>query len=763
MDDEDDNSRNTASEGRKRPRSRNDDAPSSACDQCRYRKIKCDRLQPKCSSCRKTDIACTSSGTVKRVNQTKQLRDDFTTVLERLDGVDQTLSALTKITEQLAARTFSSNSNTSPPTSSLSQPTQISGNDEGSAILPSAQRDRPGRVAEDGCRHETIRLSQGGERIYSYPAAIPLLISLSKQLSQVLVEHGSEQDGSVDAIVKDPALRIALRRQLQNFPFPRCQQPVVASDHKPMTTPPRFLVDLFVNNFLRNINIRFPIFDETLLYRAIDSYYSGESSGDSGAWTSIFNNIVLLGLGLEVQVVEATQSNTRNMNNDLLPSFLQNCDRALANLDSFTCPSIINVQALIVLALTSKQFYGNIMFERICQTACQVGLTLGLHRSRTSEDDAGHEQTEWERLFRVLYALDKQRAFMSGQTCDLHLFDSDLTLSSISDNELPSRRLNNAFDHMMEIWEEIYLSLYSSRANTAGEAYRVRQARRMTQLVDEWNQQNHELIAATLPEDIAGLANVQLELNYCYHVTQVLCLRHDRRDEPAQHQMRNHARICLRLISEAGSPSLTTASLALLDRMLGNYPVVAFVELVAFYFNTLAKGEVPEPELEADLEILWAICRYLQALHNPSFQATYYPRLRDGLTWALENIEIMKTKPVGQSQGPLDYIDISPLDLRCPNSFFIPATTSSPEGNPISTSSPANITREPSNIPLMRLPEDGRIALGQSTIDLTSFDFCTTAPPSTSLDGPGLQSYSVPSHSEYNPTSDLFQLFTTEE
>lgn len=315
------------------------------------------------------------------------------------------------------------------------------------------------------------------------------------------------------------------------------------------------------------------------------------------------------------------------------------------------------------------------MFERICQTACQVGLTLGLHRSRTSEDDASHRQTEWERLFRVLYALDKQRAFMSGQTCDIHLFDSDLTLGSINDNELPSRRLNNAFDHMMEIWEEVYLSLYSSRANTAGEAYRVRQARRMTQLVDEWNQQNHELITAIFPENTAELANIQLELKYCYHVTQVLCLRHDRQDELAQHQMRDHARICLRLVSEVGSPSLTTTSLALLDRMLGNYPVVAFIELVAFYFNTLAKGEAPEPELEADLEILWAVCRYLQALHNPSFQTTYYPRLRDGLAWALENIEIMKTKPGGQSQGPLDYIDISPLDLRCPHSFFIPDTT----------------------------------------------------------------------------------------
>ncbi|KAI8956897.1 hypothetical protein F5Y11DRAFT_361305 [Daldinia sp. FL1419] len=744
---DDDNTSNTVPEGRKRPRSRQDDAPSAACDQCRYRKIKCDRLQPECSSCRKTGIPCTSSGTVKRVNQTKQLqvfssfrhlpalgRDDFSTVLERLDGVDQTLSALTKLTEQLAARSFTPNVNPSPRTPSLIRPVQTSSSDDGSAILPSAHKNRPERVTEDGCRHETIRLDQGGERVYSYPAAIPLLISLSKQLDQALVEGEGRQDGNVDALIKDPALRIALRRQLENFPFPRCQQPVITSDHNPITTPPRFLVDLFVNSFLHNINIRYPIFDEALLLRAINTYFSGELSSDSNAWSLIFNNIVLLGLGLEVQVAEAIQSNTRSMNNDLLPSFLQNCDRALADLDSFARPSIVNVQALLTLTLASKQFYGNIMFERICQIACQVGLTLGLHRSVTGNEDAGSTQTERERLFRVLYTLDKQRAFISGQTCDIHLFDSDLALSPIDENEQPGRRLNSAFNSMMELWEEVYLSLYSSRANAVGETCRVRQARRMTQLVDEWDQQNHELMVTKFPGSMEDISNVQLELKYCYHVTHVLCLRHDRQNNLAQQQMRDHARVCLGLISEAGSSPLTTANLALLDRLLGNYPVVAFIELVAFYYNTLVKGEVTNPEFEADLEALWAVCRHLQTLHNPSSQATYYPRLRDGLSWALENVVIMKTKPGDQSQGSLDYIDISPLDL-------------------LSTVSPTN----------HQLPGNDSLEPGQSTIDFSGFEFYTSTPPSTSLDGPESRRCSARNNPEYNITPDLFQLFTTEK
>lgn len=47
--------------------------PTSACDQCRARKIRCNRQQPSCRNCVKVASECTFSGRPKRVNHTRKL------------------------------------------------------------------------------------------------------------------------------------------------------------------------------------------------------------------------------------------------------------------------------------------------------------------------------------------------------------------------------------------------------------------------------------------------------------------------------------------------------------------------------------------------------------------------------------------------------------------------------------------------------------------------------------------------------------------
>lgn len=44
-----------------------------ACDECRIRKVRCNKEYPKCSSCRKSNLACGFSNKGKRVNHTKKL------------------------------------------------------------------------------------------------------------------------------------------------------------------------------------------------------------------------------------------------------------------------------------------------------------------------------------------------------------------------------------------------------------------------------------------------------------------------------------------------------------------------------------------------------------------------------------------------------------------------------------------------------------------------------------------------------------------
>jgi hypothetical protein len=44
-----------------------------ACNECHIRKVRCNKEYPKCSSCRKSNLACGFSNKGKRVNHTKKL------------------------------------------------------------------------------------------------------------------------------------------------------------------------------------------------------------------------------------------------------------------------------------------------------------------------------------------------------------------------------------------------------------------------------------------------------------------------------------------------------------------------------------------------------------------------------------------------------------------------------------------------------------------------------------------------------------------
>ncbi|KAK3332937.1 hypothetical protein B0T19DRAFT_439739 [Cercophora scortea] len=738
--------------------SNNSNLSSAACDQCRLRKIRCDRQQPECSNCSKAGIACNQTRNFKRVNHTKQLRDDFSNLLYRLDDIHDTLGTLTKLTKQ-----FSDRSNQAPypqPTQSRagsgshfgsgshlgshsspkdsgdhpdSFPTPVSDQRPGSRpkspaglstsdgwpslVLPSSMSqlelesrlDGPAQSPQEHLVPDRVELENGGERTYKYPAAMTLLKSLSKKLAGSYLISDLEVNANEDRAGSDhvtATTRAMILGQLQTCPFQgKCLSPDISSDNRPIVAPPQMIARLFVDGFLRNINSRIPIFEEQGLRNALDLYYSGASHAPSSLastppsalpvgehesdnpWAIIFNNIALLELGLETHVTSwqgslaGSSSMTSLLTEDLTSSFLRNCDRALADLTPYSRPCLLHVQALLTLALAAQEFYGNVLFEKVLQTACRVSRLLGLHISKGHEGTSG-DTKERERVFRVLYGMDKQRVFLTGDPCDLYHFDSDLELwkTRTDETESPNKRLISAFDDMMVVWEEIYLKLYSVRAIAAGPAYLSSQVSSLMQLLTKWNQHHPGVMDPSLAHpsfmdnmggpgtnhnlggyDADDVLTAQFELRYCYHVTYVLILRSDqKKDERGQMQLRRHARTCLQLIVEMGNmlgdgnlpvPSrIAKARLAALSRVLGTYPMVAIMELISYrldecipnrpasqHSSQSVQGEMQD--IEADIDLLLTIPRFLQGLQHADRPNTYINRLRLGLGWAVQVLD----------------------------------------------------------------------------------------------------------------------------
>ncbi|KAI3331983.1 hypothetical protein HD806DRAFT_176173 [Xylariaceae sp. AK1471] len=661
---------------RKRPRASNDredqnDPPPAACDQCRLRKVRCDRLQPECSNCRKGGIECNSSYTLKRVNHMKQLRDDFSDVIKQLSDVGHTLGVLTEITRQITARPCSHAIHPSYPphsnyTSHDALPLSASG------LLDFVQHPSqddcyasPDSQAVNKPISEIIELDHGGERLYSYPAPFVLIKSLLHQANGLLGDSDQQgkdhESGKIQGArgLQDPAARVTLRRKLDSFPFNLPYREFVASsDMSPITAPPHPIVNLFVDGYLRNINTRTPIFNDAMLHHAIDAYYSDKQLQDSGAHALIINNIILLELSLVIQTARASRS-TRVTNDDILPSFLRNCDRAIGNLDAFMAPSIVNLQALMTLTLVAQEFYSNATAERVCQAACQVGRLMGIHRSKDRRQSEGADITEARgRLFRILYAMDKERIFMTGQPCDLHLFDSDHHIGPNRNHPDNDHPISDAFDQLMIIWEEIYLNLYSSRAASASTETRVPQVRFVTNSMARFTQTHAELLSSSSTNNTADTDLLRIELLYGYQVSQILVLRCDQNNEQSLSEMRGLARSSLKLILEVGKPPLTTARFALLARMFRRYPMVAFVELAAFHLtNCTTKDEFDATAL-ADVSLLRGICDQLRTLQFDNPTHIFYARLSEGLVWALETLEALAEiiiRPSPTPQGPVGF------------------------------------------------------------------------------------------------------------
>lgn len=666
-------------------------------------------------------------------------RNEFSNVLYRLDDIDQTLGMLTRLTKDLSDRPWPSSSHPHltvsdrhisehtepqehPDRPSVSLPGQQypgPAKDESQSpvlLLPSTQHvanlgrpplDTPlnrNSPHEGNVYTDTVELQYGGERTYKYPGALAMLKVFTRKLVNGCLE--AHNTGMGEEGDQNSRTRTVILQQLESFPFQgQCPQPAVVRDLRPVVAPPQSITRLFMDGYLQNINARTPIFDDRGLWTAVEAYYSERQLGGQPfsqtadndttttdtTWALIFSNIALLELGLETQGMgeqggsgDSGSPRTNALTDDLIASFLRNANRALGDLAAYTRPSLLNVQALLTLALVAQEFFGSILYEKALRAACQVGRMLGLHLS-AAKDNVKDVQAEGatktrQRLFRVLYDLDKQRAFLTGDACDLYHFDSDVELwaepSCNATETPPGTRLVSAFNDMMVIWEEVYLKLYSARALSAGAAYLSKQVASLLVLLAEWNEHHPGVMEAVSTSPSVAEENhltpLQTELKYCYHTTHVLILRCERTTDVLAHaRMHDHARACLRLIIDPGQirggipPDTATCAikssawLATLGRMLGTYPMTAFMDLVAFRLEeylpqrrpqTASPGNVSH-DADADMALMRGVLSRLQSLQRTDRPSTYLNLLQIGLTWALQVLEAARRahrQPLGK-------------------------------------------------------------------------------------------------------------------
>lgn len=128
----------------------------------------------------------------------------------------------------------------------------------------------------------------------------------------------------------------------------------LSHDGQPLVLPSRELLERVIQGYFKHIHPVTPLVDQTRLQEAVGTYYtsrpSGTGEGVDLAWAVIFNYIVIRCLAGMYMPLESRVSNMDFASaNALEQPFIVNIRRALAKLDYFIKPTLVNVQALLSL------------------------------------------------------------------------------------------------------------------------------------------------------------------------------------------------------------------------------------------------------------------------------------------------------------------------------------------------------------------------------------------------------------------------------
>ena len=211
--------------------------------------------------------------------------------------------------------------------------------------------------------------------------------------------------------------------------------------------------------------------------------------------------------------------------------------------------------------MVAREYWNGKLFARICQMACNIAKHMGLQRiSGSPTSDPSSEDKEKADLFWTLYIMDKERAFMSGIPPDIYLFDTDVRLSGQeSGYTLPHYRV--ALIHMMSLWEDIHMSLYSSRVGRERASQVDTKVSKLNTRLSAWATRHIQLLD-NAANDSPWFPYLSLELRYVFHVAQILTHRCGSSNESKQRRI-IHARAALSIIKYTydAAPSLRNAAL----------------------------------------------------------------------------------------------------------------------------------------------------------------------------------------------------------
>ncbi|KAF7589690.1 hypothetical protein BBP40_003937 [Aspergillus hancockii] len=441
-----------------------------ACDQCRARKIRCDKRAP-CSNCRSSQIVCHFAGAGQKPPESRRRVLISSQYEKKIDLIEQRLGTIEQVLHDL--RSYATFSSTAPPDPCF-HTTPISGR-----MTPSPSG-IPSSTTAALEQHESASTFEGNSSLAAHSAYASEFLEtvVSQSPLQVSTPHISSALSTLKQIVNMQDRNFRTFSHEGQFPN---QRAIPSSGLRGLTMPPIQVVLPLLRKAKEHPNACLQGFcpfisSDRLIEKCQEVYFAVEDYSDA---TFIVANGGLYYIFSEYSL-EAEDEKNRDDYQRYLKLCHTNLKTALANLSLLMPAKSESIEALVLGAYYAIEISKPSFALTLIATASRLCQTLGYHRASSMKHDNQNIKTYKLHLFWSVYCLDKALSLRLGRASTIQDYDVFLPrdLSALQVAE-PWKSIYPLWIHLARIQGGVYEKLYSPAALSQSESERVTNARQL--------------------------------------------------------------------------------------------------------------------------------------------------------------------------------------------------------------------------------------------------------------------------------------------
>ncbi|OQE35330.1 hypothetical protein PENCOP_c013G00872 [Penicillium coprophilum] len=456
-----------------------------ACDQCRLRKIRCDKRTP-CSNCRSSSIACRSTGEGQKPSEPRRRVLISNQYEKKIDLIEERLASIESTLQQLAGNPSRPQGFTvpnpresqfapSPQKSTTSQPSftpQNHAKHKGSLYLANPTLDQ--HDSSSGFEGSSSLTAHGAYASAFLESAVskssPQVLSSPKinaalsSLKQLVGIQNQRREADLQGIRPTKNARLGAKCDIRDLEMPPLPL-VLDMLRKIQESPPACFC-----GYAPFLGVKYFTEKCREVYFCIDDYTDA---------AFIITNFCLYGIFYEYGGMENGPS-MREQHQNYIEMCRGNLETALANLNIMMPATHESIMALAVGAMHALEISKPSVGWTLASIAMNLCQTLGYHRLISMENDPVPVQQQKQLLFWSVYTMLNMLSLRLGRASPIQNYDISLPIpDENSDVAYPWGHVCMWWTQFAIIQSEIYQYLYSPEALQKPESERVTHARRL--------------------------------------------------------------------------------------------------------------------------------------------------------------------------------------------------------------------------------------------------------------------------------------------